>query len=234
MIRTRSNLLVHWTGKGLLDCDSDEGIQQHVDRLVSIYREGLHLSVPPAEDILRSVNPQDTPLPNLPCICFSELRISNSNRLTSDYGKMGIVFRREYLMKYGANPVFYLQSAHSGIVNTNISQLRRIVKPEFVDTANVILAYCKPMSREGEEGLSHYEDHEWRIVQTTSGIPLPQEFKQDTSGGKMSFHFDHAEVQVIIFPNLQVRTKTLANSYMIDILKSRMPMMLDHNACSEL
>jgi len=234
MIRTRSKLLVHWTGKDLLDCDRAEGIQQHVDRLVSIYREGLHLSVPPTEDILRSVNPNDATLPNLPSICFSELRISNSDRLASDYGKLGIGFRREYLMKYGANPVFYLQSAHSGIVNTNISQLREIVKPGFVGAANVILAYCKPMSRKGEENLSHYEDHEWRIVQTTGGIPLPQEFKQGASGGKMSFHFDHAEVQVIIFPSPEVRTKTLANSYLIDILKTRMPMMLDHDACSEL
>lgn len=234
MIRTRSNFLVHWNGKDLLDCDSDEGIQQHVDRLANIYRAGLHLSVPPAEDILCSVNPNDATLPNLPCICFSELRIRNADRLAADYGKMGIGFHREYLMKYGANPVFYLQSANSGIVNTNISQLREIVKPNFVGEANVILAYCKPMNRKGEENLSHYEDHEWRIVQSTGGIPLPPEFKQDESGKKMSFHFDHAEVQVIIFPNYQIRTEALANSYLSDILKTRMPMMLDHDACSEL
>jgi len=140
MIRTRSNLLIHWTGKDLLDCDTDKGIQQHVDRLASIYREGLYLSVPPIEDILCSVNPIDVTLPNLPCICFSELRIRNADRLSSDYGKMGIGFRREYLMKYGANPVFYLQSAHSDIVNTNISRLREIVKPDRIPAANVILA----------------------------------------------------------------------------------------------
>jgi hypothetical protein len=234
MIRIRSNLLIHWTGKDLLDCATDEGIQQHVDRLASIYREGLHLSVPRIEDILCSVNPNDATLPNLPCICFSELRIRNADRLASDYGKMGIGFRREYLMKYGANPVFYLQSADSGIVNTNISQLREIVKPEFVPAANVILAYCKPMKRKGEEDLSHYEDHEWRIVQTIGGIPLPLEFKQGATDGKMSFQFDHAEVQVIIFPNPEVRTKALARGYLCDVMKGRMPMMLDHDACSEL
>ena len=234
MIRTRPILLVHWTGKNLSDCGTDEGIQQHVERLAGIYHEGLHLSVPPTEDILRSVNPNDATLPNLPCICFSELRIRNADRFASDYGKMGIGFRREYLMKYGANPVFYLQSACSGIVNTNMSQLREIVKPEFVPAANVILAYCKPMSRSGEEDLSHYEDHEWRIVQATEGIPLPPEFKQGASGGKMSFQFDHAEVKIIIFPNPEVRTKALAHGYLSDVFKTRMPMMLDHDACSEL
>ena len=84
MIRMRSNFLVHWTGKDLSDCDTDEGIQQHVDRLENIYREGLYLSVPPIEDILCSVNPNDVTLPNLPCICFSELRIRNADRLASD------------------------------------------------------------------------------------------------------------------------------------------------------
>jgi hypothetical protein len=232
---TRSNLLVHWTGKGLLGCETTEGIQQHVERLTSIYREGLYLSVPEIEDVLCSVNPNNVALPNLPCICFSELRISNSDRLTSEYGKMGIVFRREYLMKYGANPVFYLQSVPNfGIVNTNISQLREIVKPERIPAANVILAYCKPMNRKGEEDLSHYEDHEWRIVQTTGGIPLPPEFKQSASSGKMSFQFDHSEVRAIIFPNSKVRTKTLAHGYLGEVFMERMPMMLDHDACSEL
>ena len=137
-------------------------------------------------------------------------------------------------MKYGANPVLYLQSANSGIINTNISHLREIVKPSCAEAANIILAYCKPMNRKGEENLSHYEDHEWRIVQSTGGIPLPPEFKQDANGKKMSFHFDHDAVQVLIFPNYQTRTKVLTNSYLSDILKTRMPMMLDHDACSEL
>jgi len=234
MIKNRSNFLVHWTGKDLLSCDTDEGIQQHIDRLASIYSGGLHLSVPPTEDILCSVNPNDATLPNLPCICFSELRIRNADRFASDYGRMGIGFRREYLMKYGANPVFYLQSADSGIINTNISQLLKIVKPKFVGAAKVIHAYCKPMNRKGEKKLSHYEDHEWRIVQATGGIPLPPEFKMDASSGKMSFYFDPSEVQVIIFPNNKVRTRALSNDYLNDVLMTRMPMMLDHDACSEL
>jgi hypothetical protein len=234
MIRTRSNFLVHWTGRGLLGCETAEGIQQHVERLASIYREGLHLSVPRTADSLRSVSPNDVDLPHLPCICFTELRIRNAVRFASDYGTMGIGFRREYLMKKGANPVFYLQSARSGIVNTNMSQLRNIVKPKFISAAEIILAYCKPMNRICEEDLVYYEEHEWRIVQASGGIPLPSEFKQDTSGGRMSFHFDPAEVQVIILPNPEVRAKALAHGYLSDVFKTRIPMMLDYDACSEL
>lgn len=212
--KIRSNLIVHWTGRGLPDCNTPDGVCEYVERLASVYREGLHLSLPESTDILRSVNPNDVALPHLPCICFTELRIRDAVRFATDYGKMGIGFRREYLMKYGANPVFYLQSASFGIVNTNMSELRKIVKQEYLPAADVILAYCKPMNRICEEAMVYYEEHEWRIVQASGGIQLPIEFKLNISRNIMSFHFDPREVQIIVLPNSEVRAKALEDIFL--------------------
>lgn len=233
-MRTRSDYLVHWTGRGLPPCDTTEGIQQHVDRLVSIFEHGLHLSVPESADVLRSVYPDDVVLPHLPCICFTELRIRNTVHLAKDYGKMGIGYRREYLMIYGANPVFYLPSGRFGIVNTNMSQLRQLVMPQFASAAAVILAYCKPMNRICEDQLVYYEEHEWRIVQAPAGIPLPAEFTWNDDHTRMSFRFDTREVQVIVFPSAEVRARAIANEFLRDVFKAKMPMMLDYDACLEL
>jgi hypothetical protein len=215
-------------------CDTTEGIQQYVDRLVSIFQQGLYLSVPDTADVLRSVNPDDVALPHLPCICFTELRMRDAVHLAKDYGRMGIGFRREYLMKHGANPVFYLPSGRFGIVNTNMSQLSQLVKPQFSSAADVILAYCKPMNRICDEQLVYYEEHEWRIVQAPAGIPLPSEFTWDDSHARMSFRFDTREVQVIVFPSAEVRAKVIANELLRNVFKVNMPMMLDYDACLEL
>jgi len=233
-MKTRSDYLVHWTGRGFPSSDTAEGIQQYVDRLVSIFQHGLYLSVPETVDVLRSVNSDDVRLPNLPCICFTELRMRDSVHLAKDYGKMGVGFRRKYLMRYGANPVFYLPSARLGIVNTNMSYLSQLVMPQYSSAADVILAYCKPMNRICDDHLDFYEEHEWRIVQAPAGIPLPKEFTLSDDQSIWSFRFDTSEVEVIVFPSAEVRAQAIANEFLREVFAQKMPMMLDYDACSEI
>ena len=237
MERIRTDLLVHWTGRGFPDPFTPEGEAHYIARLKSMCENGLYLSRPAADDILRSVQEKDLHLPKLPCVCFTEVRIHEAVRFAEDYGMLGIGFRREYLLRYGANPVFYLRSAKQGIANTNIAALPEIVSSNYENAAEVILAYCKPMNQIDEINLKFYEEHEWRIVDAPCGIPLPKEFTQITKPDGQTtpaFRFDWREVQLLVFPTPAVRAKAISAPDLRQYFEKHTPMMLDFDVCSEL
>lgn len=234
---TRTSLLVHWTGRGLPDPATSEGKTQYVDRLKSICIDGLYLNCPDTEDILRSVQKTDRRIPRLPCVCFTEVRIHEAFRFARDYGRLGVGFRREYLLKYGFNPVFYLRSANHGIANTNISALPDLVTKSNQQAADVILAYCKPMNEVDEPELKYYEEHEWRIVYAPGGIPLPREFvtiPRPDGRRTPAFQFDWHEVTLLVFPNAEIRAKAISDKDLRMHFERHTPMMLDFDLCSEL
>ena len=115
-----------------------------------------------------------------------------------------------------------------------MSHLRQLVMPQYSSAADVILAYCKPMNRICDDHLVFYEEHEWRIVQAPAGIPLPAEFTWSDNQSILSFRFDTREVQVIVFPSAEVRAQAIANEFLREVFKQKMPMMLDYDACSEI
>lgn len=235
----RSTFLVHWTGK---DFDfgkdlTEEVRDRYVERLVSLYTNGLYLSEPKTSDIVRGVGKKDLHLPRLPIVCFTEIQIHRSATFARDYGRLGLGFRRDYLMRQGANPVFYLQSANQGIVNTNVSSIYRIVgNGAKRNSLDVILAYFKPMSKPDEKALEFYEEHEWRIVDARGGIALPREFKDIQVGGKRcrSWGFAPEEVALVVFPDAATRAKAFRNVELSKYFADETPMMVDFDACSEI
>jgi hypothetical protein len=237
MNRIRTDLIVHWTGRGLPDAATPEGETAYLDRLVSLYEHGLYLSKPPVPDIIRSVRQHDLELPRLPCICFTEVRLREAARFATDYGRLGIGFTREYLLRFGANPVLYLHSAKNGIANTNVAALPGMVRPETRGACETLLAYCKPMNRVDERDMAFYEEHEWRIVHAPSGIPLPPEFVKVTKPDgdtTPAFRFDKKEVRVIIYPTQALRARATGAPSLLGHLQEHTPMMLDFEMCAEL
>lgn len=174
MNSNHSDILIHWTSKELSQQDlSDPKVQDtYVELLWSICSKGLKFSSNNA-DVVVGVNCH-TIIPTRPIICFTELRLSQTQNHARRYGSLGIGFRREFLMTWGANPVFYMQSKNQGIVNTNLNGLASLKdKPIGLD---VFLSYVKPMGEPCSDQYTYYEESEWRIVASRFGSQLPERF----------------------------------------------------------
>ena len=223
-----SDILIHWTSQELAGQPlSDQNIQNaYVDLLRSIYSKGLRFSRPKNPDVVVGVN-SNTVLHTLPIICFTELRLSQAQEHAHQYGKLGIGFRREFLMTWGANPVFYMQSKNQGIVNTNLSGLAKLEnKPDGLD---VFLSYVKPMGEPCSDQYSYYDQSEWRIVACKFGNQWPERFVE--SEGDICFRFKPDEVLLLALPNEATRRKCLADPQLMDMFKNHMPMMVDTSDC---
>lgn len=142
----RSDILVHWTAKELKGKSTSESeIQEkYIELLYSIYSKGLRFSTPKEHDEVAGVNCLSILKPK-PIICFTELKLSKTKEHADRYGELGIGFNREFLMKWGANPVFYMQNKNQGIVNTNLSGL--VNSEDTHDWLDVFLSYVKPMGK---------------------------------------------------------------------------------------
>ena len=223
-----SEILVHWTSRQLArQSPSEVNIQDgYVALLRNIYLKGLRFSHPCNPDVVAGVNCH-TELPTLPIICFTEIRLSQTQEHVRQYGGLGIGFRREFLMAWGANPVFYMQSKRQGIVNTNLSGLATLEnKPKGLD---VFLSYVKPMGEPSSDQYPYYDESEWRMVACKLGDQWPERFTEAEED--VWFRFKPEEVALLAFPNEATRRKALHDSQVVDIFGDHVPMMVDTSDC---
>ena len=228
MKSSHSEILIHWTSRELSKKSSSDAITQdeYVILLYSIYSRGLKFSSPKEPDIVVGVNCR-TEIPTLPIICFTELHLSHAQEHAKQYGSLGIGFNREFLMKWGANPVFYMQSKNQGIVNTNLSRLTKL-KSMHVGL-DVFLSYVKPMGAPNSDQYFYYDEFEWRMVACKLGNQWPERFVE--SDGDIWFKFKPSEVSLIAWPNEATRRKGLADPKLADFFNDHMPMIVDTSDC---
>lgn len=234
---TRSELLVHWTGR---DCKDPH---LFIERLKSIYENGLYYTDSNFYNLhgVGGDAPSECKLPHLPSICFTELRLRHAHRFSKRYGTLGIVFQRAYLIKKGgANPVFYIHSGNSGIVNTHVVRLSNSSEINSENTTSndqkYILSFCKPMSKPEQGDLVYFEEHEWRMVVfqswETNGNFLPLEFRScKRSPTERSFYFEHHEVQAIVFPDKETRRMAMKDPTMQRHFNDHAPQLIDLDLC---
>ena len=151
-MKVRSNLIIHWTGKKQVEGirSSNARSKEYVNLLKSIYLEGLRYNKIQNNEIVVGAN-TTAKIPQVPRICFTELKLTNARKHIEHYGPMGIGFRRDWLMKCGANPVFYMQNRNEGVVNTNLSIVSSWV--DEICGLNVFLSFIKPMSEQNKKGI---------------------------------------------------------------------------------
>jgi hypothetical protein len=223
-----SDILVHWTSKELAGQSlSDPNVQSsYVDLLFSIYSKGLLFSQPKDPEVVVGVNVK-TELPSLPIICFTELRLSQVQEHADRYGRLGIGFRREFLMTWGANPVFYMQNKNQGIVNTNLASLAN----NKFKGLDVFLSYIKQMGEPNSNQYPFYDESEWRMVACKLGDQWPERFVE--KDGDIWFRFKPEEVLLLAVPDEAIRLKCLADHRLGGkFLKKHMPMMVDTSSCN--
>lgn len=212
---------MHWTPRRWAGKELNSTLRtSYVEHLKSLCLSGLHFSKPQTQETIRGFN-RSADLPTLPIVCFTELRLSMVEKHINTYGSLGLGFRRSYLMERGANPVFYLQNANQGIVNTNLQGLTEQV--DNVPGLPVFLSYIKKMSSEVGGDLDLYDEMEWRIVGCNLAGWSP--FKKD--GDNFTLDFRPQDVEIIVFPDAATREAAFADSDITDFFRDGTPMTLD-------
>jgi len=220
-MKIHPDILIHWTPRRrAAEVLTPELRSFYVEHLKSICKTGLRFSEPETPESIRGVN-QSTTLPSLPMLCFTELRLSMVAEHIQRYGRLGIGFRQSYLREQGANPVFYMQNANQGIVNTNLQTLG--AQTEKLPGLEVFLSYIKGMSQEVDGELDYYDEMEWRIVGCNIAGRCP--FKRDGNG--FIFDFQPTDIELLVFPDADTRREAMADQDIQAFFGDDPPMMLD-------
>src|SRR5687768_11161370 len=106
----RSKFLVHWTGKKDFEfLPEPEKREKYAQRLKDWYQNGL-FARNDNELILRLRKPSQVrkiKMKHLAKVCFTEVRLSQAERHSERYGKLGLGFTRDFIANKGGRPVFY-------------------------------------------------------------------------------------------------------------------------------
>jgi hypothetical protein len=167
-----SDFLIHWTGRDFDDAktgaDSDSSVtcecitKKYLERLKSILDYGLWMTEPEDKDEDEfQIDGCRGSRPRIPRTCFTELKISEVRSHAARYGRLGIGFKRPFVMERGGLPVWY----YSPWENRNrwVESLGR-ENLTFTDK-DLYACFLKPMGNgEGMEGYNFLYESEWRII----------------------------------------------------------------------
>lgn len=99
--------------------------------------------------------------PPAPCVCFTELKLSQSRNHAKRYGRLGIAVKRPFLFNRNGRPLIYVQTRHRWAgTDTFLQSCSR----ELTDKR--MLHFFKPMDSGKGRRLEYdfYSESEWRIV----------------------------------------------------------------------
>jgi len=147
-------------------------------------------------------------------ICFTEIRLSEAQTHAQRFGKLGIGFKREFIMDKGGRPVIYVPFCPKRGGDLLEKSIKSVYEnssdhPEIHRSAKWIMAHVKRMSNgkseESNQFENHYEEMEWRLVYDEKSKYFQ---KDETEENVYRMKFDIQDVVVIIFPDEE--TKLLA------------------------
>ena len=166
-----SDLLVYWTGKKDIeresgtadwhkeDCPKEKRENDHLrthylDRLTNILMHGLWMTDQSPPSIGRRYECKDAP-----CTCFTELKLSQSHTHATQYGRLGLGFKRSFVFDRGGRPVVYYGTRRW----TGNDPFLQGCANELRDRR--LMHFFKPMNSDDKQ-LSYdlYSESEWRIV----------------------------------------------------------------------
>ncbi len=165
-----SDILIHWTGRdfdnavreNLYDNPArdqpsktkDDLNKRYIERLIALLRYGLWVTEDKTEDYV-VINNIKFELPKYPRVCFTELKLSESRKHAFKFGRLGIGFKRLFVIGAGGHPVYYLH-------NQGKSMFFPSSKSELKESK---YAYFKRMNSDpGDLNYDLFAESEWRIV----------------------------------------------------------------------
>lgn len=96
-----SKILVHWTGQKQIKNDCADESKGYVDLLEKILRRGFVLKQVQKEVVV------DGSIRNLRRLCFTEVRLNQAKTHAKRCGKLGLGFKRDFILNRGGRPVIY-------------------------------------------------------------------------------------------------------------------------------
>jgi hypothetical protein len=177
-----SDFLVHWTGKDIdsrckekplstcADCrpnaadefasvTCEEITQLYLGRLKDILRFGLWMTEP--DDTELSIIGKGYDLgkrPRIPRTCFTELKLSEARSHAVRYGRLGIGFKRPFVMNRGGLPVWYYPTEWGQWAKSVFGPRLR-----FGDN-DLCSCFMKEMGTGSEDRYKYLHESEWRII----------------------------------------------------------------------
>lgn len=219
-----SKFLVHWTGKDIEDCPVTEKSQLYVERLKDDLEKGL-FAKRTSEDSIRYWK-----IKNLVKICFTEIRLSQTQTHAERYGKLGIGFTRDFIMNKGGRQVIYVPFDAKDDSRLLEDSIRNVYEKsndngEIHRSSKWIMAHVKRMSNEKDD--DYYEEMEWRLVYDERSTHF-------TNGETKNVHrlkFEASDIKVIIFPDENTKQQSLSDNVIRDYFSKHLPIMATLDDC---
>lgn len=213
-----SNILVHWTGRCIEESPAGRRPQQYVDRLADDCEHGL-FAKRTTEDVIRRRK-----IKRLVRLCFTEIRLSQAKKHAEQYGKLGIGFARDFIMRKGGRPVIYIPFETDRKGRLLEDCIRNIYDHSKHDEdirrwAKWIIAHVKRMS--SENGDDFFDELEWRLVYDESGGN--PHFRRAGGQGIYRMPFQARDVRVIVFPDENVRQMAFRDARIRAFFSTGMP-----------
>jgi len=243
-----SDLLVHWTGKDI-DAMHEPRWNEHpskipgavddayICRLRDILRVGLWMT---KQDALFLPGPVEAPAAD--CLCFTELKLSQSRIHAAKYGHLGIAVKRPFLFSRGGRPVVYFQSRGRfeglDIFLSNCSR-------DLADRR--LLQFFKPMDTGTDRPMRYdlYDESEWRII---GGVANQQDHQiidpRTTTDSRIAQYLESLSppertklrylvpvdgwLAAIIYPSIRIKNKAQEDGSEVQKLIRRIAKSRDH------
>ena len=237
---SRSSLLTYWTGKHIErnpDNLNEHTRTEYLEILWSILDEGIWMNKIQEEILGWSDKGPDSIISmEVPMVCFTELRLSQSLPHRARYGLLGIVVDRQFVLKRHGAPVFYIPShADESIVGNLFQTLDWINKQpnpkktgadQLLQNFFVPISYLKAMSSPGSDDFQNLDENEWRIVHTDR---LQQQGLFISTGKERPAYIIPlipTDLKMIVLPDSQVRDRVIEDDRFVDWFDHKFPPLL--------
>ena len=167
------DLLVHWTGEDFdPDCcrdpkgsskaakkkelSTEQLEEKYLHRLRDLLKYGLWMT-PQSMTGVKWIDDK-VAVPDVPRVCFTELRLSLARAHARRYGRLGIGFKRPYLFDRGGRPVVYCGATKDQQHDVFLHACCQHLPKPF-------LHFFKPI-HSGSTEFEFYDESEWRIIFT--------------------------------------------------------------------
>lgn len=218
-----SNELTHWTGRSKTDDEAFQVLKRIFEsRLLKLSQ----CYTGPKKDKEYGISPAEY------MTCFTDVPLNLSSHHCNTFGKVGISFKKDKFIPYGAQPVFYYLSHMAGSINNFVDlvfdklNILEKSKEEFVDVTEYeslrrLLSFVQTYDYRQNDYSDNpnYYQREWRIVFDGSRISdnldtlRPGLQYLDILNGCAYFCFDNSDVESIIVPE---KFKDEASKLIID------------------
>lgn len=152
-----NDTLIHWTGRNKTMPEAFNKLKKIIKTSSLLIRR--HQTSKPTIEITKTFITKSEYYTSM--ICFTDIPIEQSILLCKKYGYFGIGFKKEVLIEYGANPVFYFTDSRNKTINS-YKDSESIIEFDY----NIELSWLGSMLQHIDTGKSQYYEREWRIIRT--------------------------------------------------------------------